>query len=208
MVAEAQNSVGEEVAAAEPASRQKAEQIIRKYTLWATGAGLIPVPVLDAVGVAGVQYALVNDLASLYGVPFSKERVRALVAGLVGGGVPALLTTGGLASAAKAVPFVGSLLGAAVFPALSAAATVALGRVFTQHFEAGGTLLDFDAEKTRAFFAEEFENARKEVGETLASAGVGVAGKAKAADAPAAPVPAAAAPASAAKKETAAAPAV
>ena len=37
------------------------------------------------------------------------------------------------------VPVVGPLTGIALMPALSAAATLALGKVFIQHFEAGGT---------------------------------------------------------------------
>jgi hypothetical protein len=37
-----------------------------------------------------------------------------------------------------------------------------MGRVFSQHFEAGGTLLDFDADKLRSHFKTEFEAAKFE----------------------------------------------
>lgn len=141
---------------------EKADKLVRSHALWAAGVGLIPVPVLDVAGVAGVQYALISELAKLYELQFSKERIRALAASLLGSGVPAVVAGGGAISIAKAVPFIGTILGAAVLPALSAASTIALGRVFTQHFEAGGTLLDFDADKVRAYFAEEFEKARGE----------------------------------------------
>ena len=47
-------------------------------------------------------------------------------------------------------------------PALSLAATQALGRVFAQHFETGGTLLDFDVETMRDYFRKEFEAAKGE----------------------------------------------
>ena len=43
----------------------------------------------------------------------------------------------------------------------SGAYTWALGRVFIQHFESGGTFLNFDAEKVREHFKAEFEEGRK-----------------------------------------------
>lgn len=156
---------------------EKARKITRSHSLWAAGMGLIPLPVLDVAGVASIQYTMIGELAKLYDVPFSRERIRALAASLLGGGVPAAITTGGVGSVAKAVPMIGTLLGAAVMPALSAAATTALGRIFTQHFEAGGTLLDFDPEKMRAYFQEELEKARKEGASALSKAGDAVRGR-------------------------------
>jgi hypothetical protein len=47
-----------------------------------------------------------------------------------------------------------------LLPALALASTVAVGRVFLQHFEAGGTLLDFDPEKMKSYFEAEFNKAR------------------------------------------------
>ena len=51
----------------------------------------------------------------------------------------------------KYVPVFGFLVGA--IPAITTAAgiTYAIGKVFIQHFELGGALLDFDAAKTRAY---------------------------------------------------------
>ncbi|MDQ2105880.1 YcjF family protein [Azospirillum isscasi] len=138
---------------------ENAQAITRTAAKWAAGAGLIPVPLLDVAGVAGVQLKLVNDLSKLYGVPFAKDRAKALVATLLGGAVPSALTSG-VFSLVKAVPIVGPLTGIALMPALSAAATLALGKVFIQHFETGGTLLDFDPEKTRAYFLDELEKAK------------------------------------------------
>lgn len=135
---------------------EKAQKITRTAAAWSAGAGLIPVPLLDVAGVSGVQLKLVHDLAKLYGIPFAHDRAKALIAALVGGALPSALTSG-VFSLVKAVPVVGPLAGIALMPALAAAATVALGRVFTQHFEAGGTLLDFDPDKTRAYFLQEFE---------------------------------------------------
>jgi hypothetical protein len=42
-------------------------------------------------------------------------------------------------------------------PAVAAASTWATGKVFIRHFESGGTFLDFDPAKARAYYAEEYE---------------------------------------------------
>ena len=50
------------------------------------------------------------------------------------------------------MPLVGPALGVLSMPAMAAAVTWAVGKVFMQHFASGGTLLDFDPEKTRTHF--------------------------------------------------------
>ena len=46
---------------------------------------------------------------------------------------------------------------------VSGAFTLATGRVFTMHFESGGTVLDFDAGAMRAYFEDEFARAKRTV---------------------------------------------
>jgi hypothetical protein len=55
----------------------------------------------------------------------------------------------------------GMLAGAFVMPVLSAGATYAIGKAFVQHFESGGTLLDFNPPDYR-----EFVKAQKEMWES------------------------------------------
>jgi hypothetical protein len=45
-------------------------------------------------------------------------------------------------------------------PVFAGAATYAIGKVFIQHFEAGGTLLDFEPAKVREHFRQQFEKGR------------------------------------------------
>ena len=52
----------------------------------------------------------------------------------------------------KSVPLFGQVLGVLAVPAFGAGLTWAVGRIFMQHFASGGTFLDFDPEKVRAFF--------------------------------------------------------
>ena len=70
----------------------------------------------------------------------------------------------------KTIPVVGTTIGVITMPTLSVATTCALGRVFIQHFETGGTFLDLDPEKLREHFRAEFETAQGEGRKAKASA--------------------------------------
>ena len=60
-----------------------------------------------------------------------------------------------LASLAKAVPGLGTATGMISVSLLGGATTYAIGSVFVQHFESGGTLLDFEPQKMRAYFLQQ-----------------------------------------------------
>jgi uncharacterized protein (DUF697 family) len=67
----------------------------------------------------------------------------------------------------KFVPVVGTLAAAFVMPVLSAGATYAIGKAFIQHFESGGTLLDFNPPDYREFVRsqkEKWESRNKKSG--------------------------------------------
>ena len=116
--------------------------------LYAAGLGLIPIPILDAAGILGVQVVMIKDIAKIYRAPFKDHIVKSLIGSLVG----SVGTIGGI----KAIPGVGSVLGGVTVSFSAAAATYAIGKVFAQHFAQGGTLLDFDPVKSRAYFQEQF----------------------------------------------------
>jgi uncharacterized protein (DUF697 family) len=52
----------------------------------------------------------------------------------------------------KMVPLVGPVLGGFSMSLFSGAATYAIGKVFIQHFEAGGTFLDFNPVTVKEYF--------------------------------------------------------
>jgi uncharacterized protein (DUF697 family) len=138
---------------------EKANGIIRRYSYWSAGFGLIPIPVVDLAAITGTQVKMVYDLSKLYDREFSEDRVRAAIGALVGAAVP-IAVGAGTVSALKTVPMLGQIAGTLALPALALASTVAVGRVFVQHFEAGGTLLDFDPEKMKSYFEAEFKKAK------------------------------------------------
>jgi len=141
-----------------------ADTVINRHVAYALGAGLIPLPVFDVLTIAGVQLKLIADLSQLYGIPFARNQAKAIIGALVGGAGSLSLATTTMASLAKTVPGAGSLLGASALPLSAGALTFAIGRVFKEHFESGGTLLDFDTEAAKAKFNALVEEGRTRVG--------------------------------------------
>jgi uncharacterized protein (DUF697 family) len=129
---------------------ETATKLVDRFALWSGAAGLIPVPVLDAVTVAGIQLQMLRKLSQVYGVPFSENRGKAVIASLAGSAIPA--TSGiGAASLLKSIPVVGTAISGTVMPTLAAGFTYAIGKVFIQHFSSGGTLLDFNPPDYKEF---------------------------------------------------------
>jgi uncharacterized protein (DUF697 family) len=159
----------EEVAAAtspasEPESRHDvASKLVDRFAIWSGVGGLIPIPVVDLLCVGGLQVQMLRRLSQIYDIEFSENRGKAVIAALAGTMIPA--TSGmGAASALKTVPILGMLAGGFVMPALSAGATFAIGKAFIQHFESGGTLLDFNPPDYR-----DFVKAQKQMWESRSS---------------------------------------
>lgn len=120
-----------------------AERIIHKDMLLAMGVGVVPIPLVDFIGVTAVQLRMLRRLAELYQTPFSKRDTGPLVSALVGGALPAFAAWP-VASLVRWIPVVGWTLGSASMVILSGASTYAVGKVFAQHFERGGSISDFD----------------------------------------------------------------
>jgi uncharacterized protein (DUF697 family) len=134
--------------------------MIDHYTLWSGAAGLVPIPLADIVAVGGVQVQMLRKLSELYGVPFSDNMGKSVIASLVGSLLPASAATTtamGITSALKLIPGVGTIIAAVTMPAYSAGATYLIGKVFAQHFATGGTLLDFNPPDYREFIKTQKE---------------------------------------------------
>jgi uncharacterized protein (DUF697 family) len=130
--------------------KETASKLVDRFAIWSGVAGLIPLPVVDVLAVGGLQVQMLRRISQIYDVDFSVNRGKALIAALAGTMIPA--TSGmGAASALKAVPIVNLLAAGFVMPALSAGATYGIGKAFIQHFESGGTLLDFNPPDYRDF---------------------------------------------------------
>ena len=146
-----------ETETAEATVETSPDKIVKTYMLWSMGAGLIPIPLADMAAVAGVQLKMLGELASHYDVPFSEHRGKSIISALVGGVAARSFAFGTAGSLLKAIPVFGSMAGMVAMPIFAGATTYAVGKVFVQHFASGGTFLDFDPDKVRAYFEEMFK---------------------------------------------------
>src|SRR5215471_5073616 len=142
---------------AEDERYEAASKLVDRFSLWSGAAGLIPVPLVDIVAVGGVQLEMLRRLSEIYNVPFSDNRGKSLIASIAGSVIPASTAAGGVTSALKAIPGLGTVIAAFTMPAFSACASYVIGKVFIQHFASGGTLLDFNPPDYREFIKTQKE---------------------------------------------------
>lgn len=133
--------------------QMQSNKCIRNHMLISLGIGLIPIPMLDVVGITGVQLNMMRKLAKIYEVPFTEHKAKTILAALVGGG-GSLPVAGAFGSIVKLIPLVGQTIGAVSMSIAGGAITYAVGKVFMMHFASGGTILSFDPEKVRSYYQE------------------------------------------------------
>ena len=146
----------------------KCDIVISKHVAVSIGAGFIPFPVADFAAITAVQIRMLYKLCKIYGVKFSKEAARSIISALIGASVPGVQSTL-FASGLKMVPGIGTVAGMFATPTLAAATTYAVGAVFVQHLESGGTLLTFDATKMKAHFERALRQGKKVAAENANS---------------------------------------
>jgi uncharacterized protein (DUF697 family) len=143
-----------------------ANSIVKRNMWYAAGFGIIPIPFVEIVGTGAMQLKMVASLCKEYNTPFSQEIGRGIIATLLGT-LSAVGVAAGAATLLKSIPLVGGILSGASFAITGAAATYAVGKIFIQHFEAGGTMLTFNPEKMKAYFKELYEEG-KQVAQSMA----------------------------------------
>ncbi|MEM7593696.1 MAG: DUF697 domain-containing protein [Cyanobacteria bacterium P01_A01_bin.83] len=136
----------------------KAQSIIRSHVLWSMGGGLIPIPLVDFAAVTAIQLEMLQQLAELYGVNYSKSMGKAFVSALTGTTIARLG-----ASFLKAIPGVGTVLGGATMSLTSGASTYAVGQVAISHFANSGNLSNFVEDQLRKAYEEAFQQGKSYV---------------------------------------------
>ena len=148
-----------------------ANDIVNNNIALAMGAGLIPLPWVDFAAITAVQLKLGKELADYYGVDYKEEQVRGIVVALLGAYTStAAATTAGLALA-KLLPGAGAVIGAITLPIVAGAITYAVGKIFIQHLESGGTFLSLKAPDVQAGFLREVEKGKQIVSTRTKSVG-------------------------------------
>lgn len=153
-----------------PKRTEQANTTVRNYVLIAMGAGAalaaIPVPItpwLDLGALTAINLKMLYGLTEDYDIPFSKDLGKETISSLLAGVVPAGGTIPLAKGLIKLIPGIGVWASIGSSTLLSGAATYAVGKVFIQHFEAGGTILTFNPAKVREYFMAEFEKGKQVV---------------------------------------------
>ncbi len=145
---------------------RSAEGVVRRNVYWALGVGIVPFPIVDFVGVTAIELKMIKELSDAYDVKFTENTAKSIISSLAVS-IGSLGIAGAVASSLlKLIPAVGTVVGVVGVSVVAGAFTQALGNVFIMHFETGGTLLDFNPDKMRAYFRQEFEKAKTSVAHT------------------------------------------
>ena len=151
----------EETTASEETRLAQAGKVVRNYSLGNVAMGAIPLPLVDLAGMTAVQLKMLHSLSKLYDTPFSKDLAKSAISSLLGSSLPLHFAGPASVSLAKFIPFIGQGVAYATLPVFSGASTYAVGKVFIQHFESGGTFLTFDPEKVREYFEEQMKEGQE-----------------------------------------------
>jgi uncharacterized protein (DUF697 family) len=135
---------------------RKAMPTILAYSSMAATAGAVPVPLVDTALLAGVQSAMLHQLAKLYGHPLSRERVTELAAALGIGFVGRQVAR----SLLKFIPVVGTAVGAVTGAMLAGASTYALGQAFCMYYRAVLDGKTPDPNELKRYYEEQFTQAK------------------------------------------------
>lgn len=134
-------------------ARVDVNEIVRHHAALCASATLLPLWWAASPSITALQLKMMAELSRAYGVEFSQDFGKPLLASLAGGGLslwmsqhPAMLVVKGTV---MSIPIVGVPLRYFTGPAIIAGYTWVLGQAFIRHYESGGTYLDFTFGKLR-----------------------------------------------------------
>ncbi len=115
----------------------KAQRIINKYTLIASGIGFIPIPFAGQVAVGGLLVKMLNDLCRIYGLSFSDHQVKIIVTAILGGAHYDWISNYLMKYIKGYTPVLNSAGSLLFRPAISGLLVYYIGKLFLGHLEAG-----------------------------------------------------------------------
>ena len=132
-----------------------ARHTVKSWSTWAATAGLIPMPGVDLAAIGGLQVKMIYELCKVYDVPYKKETVQSLLAGLAGSTLTVLASGYLSARLFRFVPYAGPVLSLVIQPGLAFASTFVLGHIFIRQFESGQSLVGLTAETVNSTYREQ-----------------------------------------------------
>lgn len=143
-----------ELVRVESEHKNAATQCVRRWSQWSVVASLVPLPLLDILAMSGAQVKMIHELCRLYNVDFERKIALAVATGLASGTLTKSVASNATRAVARSLPGLGTVMTVAFEPALAFGTTYAIGAAFISHFEADGTLHDFNPETMKDSFAD------------------------------------------------------
>jgi uncharacterized protein (DUF697 family) len=125
------------------------------------GTGFIPIPFVDQIALMGIQRKMLQELTKLYELPFSKDISQTIIRMLLNTLLSSQMIKGVFGNFMKFIPVIGTAVGGLSVSVFNSASTYAIGQVFIQHFESGGTLLSFKPEKMQKDLERKFKEGKQ-----------------------------------------------
>lgn len=139
----------------------RVNRLVRNHSVVSAAMGVVPVPPLTMTLILANNLKMLHKLSSVYGVPFRKDAGKAAISSFLGGCGTVSISGRLIWGLSTAIPVAAPVISIATIPVFGAAATYAIGHLFIQHFESGGTFLTFDPDKVRGHYAELFTEGEK-----------------------------------------------
>jgi uncharacterized protein (DUF697 family) len=106
---------------------------------------LIPTPLLYQIAVGGLLSKMLYDLSELYGTSLTKQKNKAIIASILGGGHSEWITVYMRDNIQKILPGIVVIGNTIARPVVAAGITYAIGRLFVKHFDTGAWLRETPA---------------------------------------------------------------
>ena len=139
----------------------RVNRLVRNHSLLSAPLGAIPMPPLAMSLILANNLTMLKRLSSVYDVKFSKDAGKAAISSFLGS-CGALSISGRLIwGLSTAIPVAAPVISVVTTPLMGFALTYAIGHLFIQHFESGGTFLNFDPEQVKGHYAKLFKEGEK-----------------------------------------------
>jgi len=139
----------------------KANKVVKIHSAVSGAIGVIPVPPLGVAMIIANNLKMLHKLSTIYGIEYRKDVGKAAISSILVGCGTFTISGRLIWGLSTVAPVAAPVIGVVTIPIFGAAATYAIGKLFIQHFESGGTFLSFDPEKVRGHYAELFKEGKE-----------------------------------------------
>lgn len=138
----------------------KANKTVKIHSILSGAMGVVPMPPLAVAMIFANNLKMLHKLSAIYGVKYHKNIGKAAISSFLGSCGTVSISGRLIWGLSTVVPVAAPVISVVTMPLLGSSTTYAIGKLFVQHFESGGTFLTFDPEKVRGHYAELFKEGK------------------------------------------------